>query len=166
MIDVDISLFQLVSDNYTGAAGPSNTSLATSRSTRAPAGVFVDDSSCADSIHQELAELRQQLQAMKRQAVAVMDQSRKSSDREQAALQQAQETLRLKESATAEALRATKREEYMLDLLTDASQDMAGMLHLFSLLSFYVLHGSSSYLVGSFTVHRFFRGRCCRKPAC
>ena len=101
---------------------------------------------------------------MKRQVVAVMDQSRKSSDREQAALQQAQETLRLKESATAEALRATKREEYMLDLLTDASQDMAGMLHLFSLLSFYVLHGSSSYLVGS-TVHRFFCGRCCRKPA-
>ena len=58
LIDVDISFFQLVSDNYTEAAGPSDASAAASRSAKTPAGVFLDDSSCADSIHQELADLR------------------------------------------------------------------------------------------------------------
>jgi hypothetical protein len=33
----------------------------------------------------------------------------------------------LKEFATAEALHATKREDYMLDLITDASKYMAGV---------------------------------------
>jgi hypothetical protein len=65
---------------------------------------------------------------MKKQAVTVMDQSRKSSDHEQAALQHAQEALEVKESTIADALRATKHEEYMLDLMTDASKDMAGVL--------------------------------------
>jgi hypothetical protein len=65
---------------------------------------------------------------MKKQAIIVMDQSRKSSDREKSALRQAQEALELKETAVAEALRATTREDYMLDLMTEASQDMAGTL--------------------------------------
>jgi hypothetical protein len=128
MIDVDISFFQLIFDDYTEAVGPSNASPATSHSTRAPGGVFLDDSSCADSNHQELADLRQQLQAMRKEAVIVMDQSCKSSDCEQTALRQAHEALELKESATADASRAIKRENYMLDLMTGASQDMAGML--------------------------------------
>ncbi|KAK1692138.1 hypothetical protein QYE76_008835 [Lolium multiflorum] len=117
---------ELICDNYTGAAGPSNAPPAVSHSARAPGGVYLDDSSCADSILEEVADLRQQLQAMKKQAVTVMDQSRKSSDREQAALRQAQEALELKESATASASRAAQHENYMLDLMTDASQDMAG----------------------------------------
>jgi hypothetical protein len=57
-----------------------------------------------------------------------MDQSRKSSEHEKAALRQAQEALELKESAVADALRATKREDYMLDLMTEASQDMVGVV--------------------------------------
>ena len=57
-----------------------------------------------------------------------MDQSRKSSEREKTALRQAQEALELKEVAVAEALQATARETYMLDLMADASLDMAGML--------------------------------------
>ena len=128
MIDVDISIFQFICDNYTKAAGPSNISPAVSHSARAAGDVFLDDSSCVSSMHQELADLRQQLQAMKKQAITVMDQSRKSSDRERAALRQAREALELKESAAVDASRAIKRENYMLDLMTDASQDMAGML--------------------------------------
>jgi hypothetical protein len=46
---------------------------------------------------------------MKKQVITVIDQSRKSSDREKAALRQAQEALELKETAVAEALRATTR---------------------------------------------------------
>ena len=132
MIDVDISFFQLVFDNYTAAAKPSYASPATSYSSGVPADDFAADSSCAVP-SQELSELRQQLQAMKRQAVVIMDQSRKSLERERAALQQAHETLELKETATAEALRAASREEYMLDLLTDTSLDMAGKRYLFIL---------------------------------
>jgi hypothetical protein len=104
----------LVFDNYTEAAGPSDASPAASRSTRTPADVFLDDSLCADSVHQELADLRQQLQAMKKQAITIMDQSRKSSERERAALRQAQEALELKESAVADASRAVKRENICL----------------------------------------------------
>jgi hypothetical protein len=62
----------LIFDNYTGA-GPSNASPATSHSARASGGVSLDVTSCADSIQQEMADLRQQLQAMKKQLVLVMD---------------------------------------------------------------------------------------------
>jgi hypothetical protein len=92
---------------------------------------------------------------MKKQAVIVMDQFRKSLEREQAALRQAQEAFDLKEFVTANALRAAERESYMLYLMTDASQDMAGIL-LVSCRSFYFLrvpsHDAlfSSLLVGSF----------------
>jgi hypothetical protein len=40
---------------------------------------------------------------MKKQDVVIMDQSQKSLDRERAVLQQAQEALKLKETATTEA---------------------------------------------------------------
>ena len=54
-----------------------------------------------------------------------MDQSRKSSEREKIALHQAHEALDLKETVVADALQATARENYMLELMTEASQDMA-----------------------------------------
>jgi hypothetical protein len=146
MFDVDISFFQLVFDNYTAAANPSDASPTTSYSRGVPADDFAADSSCAVP-SQELSELRQQLQAMKRQAVVIMDQSRKSLERERAALQQAQETLELKETATAEALCVANREEYMLDLLTDASLDMAGKRYLFILPCTYPYVSFSRFIV-------------------
>jgi hypothetical protein len=109
---------------------------------------------------QEIADLQQQLQSMKKQTVIVLDQSRKSSDREQAALRQAQEAHELKEMATAKTTRSAQRESCMLNLMTDASQDMAGML-LLSPCCFYVsllmLHCFFPYVV-----HRFVPG-CCRR---
>ena len=72
--------------------------------------------------------MRQQLQLLKKQAVTALDQARKSSDREQTALLQAHESLKSEEAATAKATRSAERENYMLDLMTDASQDMAGTL--------------------------------------
>jgi hypothetical protein len=89
MNKVNISFFQFIFDNYSEAVGPSPASPAASRSTQILADVFLDDSSCADSVHQELTKLRQQLQAMKKQAITIMDQSRKSSEREKTALRQA-----------------------------------------------------------------------------
>ena len=78
----------------------------------------------------EMTDLRQQLQSMKKQTVTALEQARKSSDREQTALRQAQESLELEKTATSNAARSGQRENYMLDLMTDASQDMAGTLFL------------------------------------
>ena len=124
------SFFQLIFDNYYKIAGTSPASPATSRSNRIPDDVSLDYSSRANLDQSELTELRQQLQTMKKQSLIVMEQSHKSSEREKMALQQAQEALKLKDAAVAEALQATSRENYMLDLLTDTSLDMAGKSHL------------------------------------
>jgi hypothetical protein len=53
--------------------------------------------------------------------MTALDQGRKSSDREQIALLQAQESLRSREAAVAKATRSTQRENYMLDLMANAS---------------------------------------------
>ena len=76
----------------------------------------------------EMEEMRQQLQLLKKQTMTALDQARKSSDREQTALLQAHESLKSEEAAAAKATRSAERENYMLDLMTDASQDMAGTL--------------------------------------
>ena len=60
--------------------------------------------------------------------LVLMEQSRRSSEREKIALQQAQDAIAEKDSAVAEAAAATSRENFMLQLLTDASLDMAGVL--------------------------------------
>jgi hypothetical protein len=154
----------LIFDNYTAAAKPSDASPAISYSRGAPAEDFLNDTSGADSF-EEVIELRQQLQAMKKQAVIIMDQSRKSLEREQAALQRAQEALKLEEAATTEALRAASREEYMLDLLTDASLDMAGECYLLAFLCtihMFLFHASLS----PFIIIRLLCGHCCRGSAC
>jgi hypothetical protein len=65
---------------------------------------------------------------MKKQTITVMSQSRKSSKREEITLRPAREALELKETEVAEASQATSQENYMLDLMNDASLDMAGML--------------------------------------
>jgi hypothetical protein len=88
---------------------------------------FIESSSSADQM-EDVNKLRQQLQSMKKQALVIMEQSRKSSEKEKLSLQQAQEALALKETAIAEAAQASSREEYMLQLMNDASLDMAGEL--------------------------------------
>ena len=125
---MSIFSFQLVFDNYTATLRSSDALPASSCLRKTSADDFVEDSSNADPV-QDLNELRQQLQSMKKQALVIMEQSQKSSEREKIALQQAQEALALKEAAVAEAAQATSREDYMLELMTDASLDMVGMLH-------------------------------------
>jgi hypothetical protein len=58
----------------------------------------------------------------------MMEQARKSSEKEKAALQQAQEAIAAKETAISEAAEATTRENFMLELMNEASLDMSGML--------------------------------------
>jgi hypothetical protein len=82
---------------------------------------------------------------MKKQALVIMEQSRKSSEKEKLALQQAQEALALKEAAVTEDAQATSREDYMLQLMTDASLDMAGTLPVFAIPLFYLLVSISRY---------------------
>ncbi|KAK1610051.1 hypothetical protein QYE76_033724 [Lolium multiflorum] len=84
-----------------------------------------DASSAEDSLPQELDELRHQLQFVKKQSLVLMEKARKSSEAEEIALQQAQTAIAEKDSAVAEADAAASRENSMLQLLTDASLDMA-----------------------------------------
>ena len=117
----------MVFDNYTAIPRSSDTLPASSYSRKTSADDIVGGSSNADSAH-DLNELRQQLQAMKKQTLVIMEQSRKLSEREKLAQQQAQEAVTLKAAAVAEAAQAASRENYMLELMTDASLDMAGIL--------------------------------------
>jgi hypothetical protein len=63
---------------------------------------------------------------MKKQTLAIMEQSRKTSEREQLALQQAEEAMAAKDAAVLEAKEATTRENSMLELMLEASTDMLG----------------------------------------
>jgi hypothetical protein len=118
----------LIFDNYTSTPRPSNAFPASSHSKKTPVDdEFIEDSSSKGSA-QDLEELRQQLQYMKKQALIIMDQSRKSSEKEKVALQQAQEAIAAKETAVAEAAQATSRENFMLELMTEASLELAGIL--------------------------------------
>ena len=117
----------MVFDNYTATPRSSDALPASSSSRKTSADDIVGGSSNADSAH-DLNELRQQLQDKKKQTLVIMEQSRKLSEREKLAQQQAQEAVTLKEAAVAEAAQTASRENYMLELMTDASLDMAGIL--------------------------------------
>ncbi|KAK1604652.1 hypothetical protein QYE76_028325 [Lolium multiflorum] len=116
---------KLVFDNYTATPRPSDALPAASYSKKASVDDFTEDSSNAN-LSQELNDLRQQLQSIKKQSLMIMERVRKSPEREKVALQETKEALALRDTAVTEAAQAVSREEYMLDLLTDASLDMAG----------------------------------------
>jgi multidrug efflux pump subunit AcrA (membrane-fusion protein) len=122
-------LFQLYVDDFVKSGHP-DTSLDASRPTETPEVANLHTPVVAESMKMEMEDLRQQLQLLKKQAMTALDQARKSSEREQAALLQAQDSANLEKAATLEATRATERENYMIELMTDASQDMAGTLPL------------------------------------
>jgi hypothetical protein len=124
LFDVVLSKFQLIFDNYTPSSAPSNISPSSSRSRRA----FADTAPVEDTLSQELDELRQQLQYAKKQTLVMMEKSHKSSEAEKIALQQAREAVAAKEIAASEAEKATTRENFMLELMNEASADMSGML--------------------------------------
>jgi hypothetical protein len=119
----------LIFDNYTSTPRPSDAFPASSCLKKTPAAdELIEDSSSKGSA-QDLEELRQQLQSMKKQVLMTMEQSRKSLEREKIALQQAQDALAVKEAAIKEAAEASSRENYMLQLMNDSSLDMTGILH-------------------------------------
>ncbi|KAK1670835.1 hypothetical protein QYE76_058994 [Lolium multiflorum] len=112
---------KLIFDNYTPIPTPSNASPS-SRAER----TVTDTAPVDDTLSQELNDLRQQLQYAKKQTLAMMEQSRKSSEAEKVALQQAREAVAAKEIAVSEAEKAVTRENFMLELMNEASADMSG----------------------------------------
>jgi tRNA U34 5-carboxymethylaminomethyl modifying GTPase MnmE/TrmE len=115
----------LVFDNYTVVPRSSDALPAASYSRKTSVVEFIEGSSSAAQ-NEDLDELRQQLQSMKKQALVIMEQSRRSPQREKLALQQAQEALALKETAVTESAEATSRENYVLQLMNDSSLYMTG----------------------------------------
>jgi hypothetical protein len=126
----------LIFYNYTVVPRSSVTVPAASYSRKTSVDEFIKGSSSV-AHNEDLNELRQQLHSMKKQALVIMEQSRRSSENEKLALQQAQEALALKETAVTEAAKATPRVDYMLQLMNDSSLDMAGMLSEFDLCQLY-----------------------------
>ena len=119
--------FLLIFVNYTSTPRPADAFPTSSYSKKMHVDdEFAEDSSSRGST-QDLEELRQQLQSMKKQALIIMEQFRKSSEKEMIALQQAQEAIAAKETAVAEAAHAASRENTVLELMIEASLDMAGM---------------------------------------
>jgi tRNA U34 5-carboxymethylaminomethyl modifying GTPase MnmE/TrmE len=127
----------LIFDNYSANPHPADTFPASSFSKKTLVDDDLIEGSSSKHSSQDLQELRQQLQSMKKQTLAMMEQSRKASEREKIALQQAKEAITAKEAAISEAEKATTRENSMLELMTEASVDMLGML--FSTQNFFCL---------------------------
>ncbi|KAK1670505.1 hypothetical protein QYE76_058664 [Lolium multiflorum] len=119
-----IDWMKLIFDNYSSIPDPPEV-FPSSLAKKSSVPVNLDDSSSMD-LTEELKELRVQLQSVKKQSLILMEQSRESSEREKIALQQAQDAITDKDAAVAEADAAASRENSMLQLLTDASLDMAG----------------------------------------
>ena len=74
----------------------------------------------------EISILRKEVQTLKTQCLSALAQAKKSSEREEAALVQARESVESAQIATLKLNQAAQREEYMLELMTTASQDMMG----------------------------------------
>nr|XP_051229963.1 uncharacterized protein LOC127347856 [Lolium perenne] len=139
----------LIFDNYTVVPRSSDALPAASFSKKSSAVEFIEGSSSAAQ-NEDWNDLRQQLQSMKKQALVIMEQSRKSSEREKLALQQAQEALALKETAVTEAAEASSRENYMLQLMSDSSLDMTAEEMMDELLR----KDAEFFVRGSYAEHR------------
>ncbi|KAK1616881.1 hypothetical protein QYE76_022398 [Lolium multiflorum] len=107
-------------------SGTSNPKEAVPSRQKAAYDPYLETLISSKDLTEELKELRGQLQSVKKQSLMLMEQSRESSEKEKIALQQAQAAIAEKDSAVAEAAAATSRENSMLQLLIDASLDMAG----------------------------------------
>ncbi|KAK1641692.1 hypothetical protein QYE76_059497 [Lolium multiflorum] len=122
-----IDWMKLIFDNYSSIPDPPEV-FPSSLSKKSSVPVNLDDSSSMD-LTEELKELRVQLQSVKKQSLILMEQSRESSEKEKIALQRAQDAISERDTAVAEADAAASRENSMLQLLTDASLDMAELSH-------------------------------------
>jgi hypothetical protein len=116
----------LIFDNYTPTHAPSDI-LPTSNSKKVLINTELGENISSESLSQDLEELRQQLQYAKRQTLVMMEKSRKASEAEKIALQQAQEAMAAKEAAVSEAEKATSRENSMLELMNEAAADISGI---------------------------------------
>ena len=82
-----------------------------------------------DSTDAELDELRKQITFLEEQVVTALDQAKNASDREKSALHRAKQATENEQTAVAKLSHAAGREEYLLELMTTASQDVIGNIH-------------------------------------
>jgi hypothetical protein len=82
-------LFQLTFDNYTPTPAPSDVLPTFSRPKKALVNTELGEDSSSKNLSQDLEELRQQLQYAKKQTLVMMEKSRKASEKEKIALQEA-----------------------------------------------------------------------------
>ena len=73
-----------------------------------------------------LDELRKRITILEKQVVTALDQAKNASEREKSALFQAKQATENEQTAVAKLSHAAGREEYLLELMTTASQDLIG----------------------------------------
>ena len=122
------SFFQLYFDEYVASGASSELMGGVSR----PKEILFSEaatsnSSGAQNVESiEMSELRKQIQTLKAQCLTAIVQAKKLSEREKATLLQAKESVESAQAALRKSTQAANREEYMLELMTTASQDMIG----------------------------------------
>ena len=125
-LNFSLSAFQLFCDDYvasssefTGGA-PKPKEIPCSEAS-AP---NLSSSSNAESI--EIDSLRKEIKVLKAQCLTAIAQTKKLSDREEAARLQAKESDEAAHIATVKLTQAVDRELYLLELMTSSSQEMIG----------------------------------------
>ena len=119
--------FQPFFDDYVEPGVSSELLREVSRPKETPFSEAITHNSSGDRDEEsEINELRKQIQMLKPQCLTALAQTKKSTAHEEAALLQAKESAESAQAALLRTTQAASREEYMLELMDVASQDVIG----------------------------------------
>ena len=119
-------LFQLVSDDYVATSSESVGRVPKPKEVPRSEASVPNLSSSTKTEAIIIESLRKEVKVLKAQCLTAINQSKKSSDREEAARLRAKESTEAAQVATAKLTQAMDRESYMLEMMTTASQELIG----------------------------------------
>ena len=119
-------LFQLFSDDYVATSSESVGGAPKPKEVPCSEASAPTLSSSANTESIIIESLRKEIKILKAQCLAAIAQTKKLSDREEAARLRAIKSDEAAHTATAKLTQAVKRETYMLELMTSSSQELIG----------------------------------------
>ena len=121
-------LFQLFSDDYVATSSESIGRVPKPREVPCSEASAPNLSSSSNEESIIIESLQKEIKVLKAQCLTAINQSKKLSDREEAARLQAKESTEAAQIATAKLTQAVDRELYILELMTTASQELIGKI--------------------------------------
>ena len=118
--------FQLFSDDYVATSSESIEKAPKPKEVPCSEANAPNLSSSSNTELIIIESLRKEIKVLKAQCLTAISQSKKSSDREEAARLQAKESTEAAQVATAKLTQAIDREAYMLEMMTTANQELIG----------------------------------------